>query len=105
MYARVTLLEIDAVRVSLDDAVELFRHEVLPGLRDQPGYRGVQVLTTPEGKAALVTIWATEEAADASRDDGWYAEALARYATLFRSPPGRETYKVVLSDLAASALG
>jgi hypothetical protein len=103
MYARVTLLEIDAVRVSVDTAVELFRTEVLPRMCRQPGYEGVYVLTTTEGKGAIVSLWGSEEAA--AGDGGWYAEELARYATLFRSPPGRETYEVVLSDLPASAYG
>ena len=52
MYARVTLLEIDTVRVDIDAALELFRSEVLPQLREQDGYEGVYVLTTPEGKGA-----------------------------------------------------
>jgi len=105
MYARVTLLEIDAVRATVHDAVELFRAEVLPHLRVQPGYVGVHVLTTEEGKAALITFWETADAADAGGDSGWYAETLDRYATLFRSPPGRESYEVALSDLPASTFG
>jgi hypothetical protein len=100
MYARVTLLEIDTVRVDMDDAVELFEQAVLPELRERPGYRGVYVLTTPEGKALLLTLW---ESADAATDSVFYPAQLEKYATLFRAPPGRERYRVSLVDAPVHA--
>ena len=57
MYARLTLLEIDTVRVSVDDALELYKSEVVPRLRDEPGYCGAFVMSTPEGKGAVMTMW------------------------------------------------
>jgi hypothetical protein len=99
MYARVTLLEIDAVRASVDDAVALFESEVLPEMQTLDGYGGVYVLATPEGRGLLMSLWSTAEAADAG-DQGFYAEQLEKYATLFASPPGRERYEVVLVDRA-----
>ena len=66
MIARVTLAEIDAVR-----------HEHRPKRssssaprcslrsREQDGYEGCYVLTTPEGKALVFTFWRDEEAAEA----------------------------------------
>ena len=53
MFARTTLLEIDTVRVPLADALATFEDEVMPRLRQQPGFRGVYVLTTPDGRALL----------------------------------------------------
>jgi heme-degrading monooxygenase HmoA len=99
MHARVTLLEIDTVRGTVAAAVDLFEREVLPELRAQHGYRGVFVLTTPEGKAALVSLWDTEEQADAWAPAGFYAETLERYVTLFAAPPGRERYEVLVADV------
>jgi heme-degrading monooxygenase HmoA len=99
MHARVTLLEIDTVRGTVAAAVDLFEREVLPELRAQPGYRGVCVLTTPEGKAALVSLWDTEEQADAGAPAGFYADTLERYVTLFAAPPGRERYEVLVADV------
>ena len=98
MYARVTLLEIDTMRTSLDDALRRFRDETLPRLRRQPGYLGVWVLTTAAGKALLMSLWETEKEADAEGDHHFYADELGRYATLFGAPPGREEYEVVLVD-------
>ena len=98
MHARVTQLEIDTTRMDIDDAVRMFREEVLPELRQQPEYVGAYVLSNIDGKALLLTFWESEEAADAQAQSGFYAEQLARFATIFRSPPGRERYAVVVAD-------
>ncbi len=96
MYARTTQLEIDTVRVPVDTALEMFRAEVLPRLREQPGFCGVQVLSTPEGRALIVSFW-DHDGASAGIESQWYADVLGRYATLFRSPPGRGWYEVLLA--------
>jgi hypothetical protein len=103
VYARVTLLEIDTVRVLVDDAISVFRDAVMPRLRDQAGYQGVYALATPEGKAMVVSFWDTAAAAD-SAAEGWYPAVLEEYMTMFRSPPGREHYEVRFAEppLAAS---
>jgi heme-degrading monooxygenase HmoA len=79
-------------------ALEAFRQQTLDRLRAQPGYRGVWVLTTPDGKGLLMSLWDTEAQADVEGDHHFYADELGRFATLFRSPPGREEYEVVLVD-------
>ncbi len=98
MVARVTLAEIDSVRTSVNEAVELFRRQVVPALREHPGYEGAYVLATPDGKGMIVTLWADEEAADTGLESGFYAAQVERFVTFFRSPPGRETYEVCLVD-------
>lgn len=105
MFSRVTLLEIDTLRTSVDDALELFKQQVLPELREQEGYEGVVVMATPEGKGLIVTLWDSEEAAEAHGEDGFYSDVLARYMTLFRSPPGRERYRVAFAEVPAVTTG
>jgi hypothetical protein len=107
VYARTTQLEIDTLRVSLDEALGVFERDVLPRLQAQRGFQGVYVLATPEGNALLVSFWETVEDADASRASGWYPDVLAEYTTLFRSPPGREHYEVrfAMSPQATSVDG
>jgi len=98
MYSRVTLLEIDTVRVDIDDAAELFRTEVAPRLAEQEGYEGAVALVTPEGKGMIISFWETQEGAqDAS---GVASAELERNVTMFRSPPGREYYEVAFADMA-----
>jgi hypothetical protein len=94
VHARITQLEIDTVRIALEAALAAFRDDVLPGLEQQPGFLGVYVMTTPAGKATLVSFWETAEQADPSGAGGWYTDVLSDYATFFRSPPGREHYDV-----------
>ena len=94
MFIRTTQLEIDTVRTPMDAALEVFEAFVLPELREQPGFRGLYVATTAEGKALLVSFWDSAEQADAGADAAWYWEVLGRFATLFRSPPGRDRYEV-----------
>jgi hypothetical protein len=98
MHARVTQLEIDTTRTDMDEAVRLFREQVLPAVRCQDAYDGAFVLANPDGKALLLTFWETEEAAEAQTDHGFYAEQLARFAAIFRAPPGRERYAVLVAD-------
>ena len=97
MYSRVTLLEIDTLRTTIPAAVELFEEQVLPGLREQGGYEGVVVLANEDGKAMLVSVWEDEHAAAASA--GFATGALEEFVTMFRSPPGREGYDVVLAEM------
>jgi heme-degrading monooxygenase HmoA len=100
MIARATMAEIDPVRMSVDEAVELFRTSVVPALHEQPGYEGVYVLVTPVGQALVLTFWDSEEAADAGVQGSrsFYGEQVEKFVTLYRAPPGREMYQVVLAE-------
>jgi heme-degrading monooxygenase HmoA len=104
MVARITLAEVDTVRISLDHAVERFRELVVPALEDQDGFEGFYLLTTPEGKGLVLTFWADEEAAGASLASGYYAAQLEKFVTFFGAPPGREHYQVALADAPAIAI-
>jgi hypothetical protein len=97
MYSRVTLLEIDTMRVAMEDALAVFSEQVHPRLTELEGYEGVLVLTTPEGKGMLVSFWESREAADASAS--FAGGELERFVTLFRAPPGREHYEVAFAEL------
>lgn len=102
MTARVTMAEIDTIRMSLEAAIERFEQLVLPSLREQDGYDGAYVLVTPDGKALVLTFWESDEAAQAGIASGFHAEQVAKFATVFRSPPGRETYEVAVADAPAA---
>lgn len=102
MYARVTLVEVDPVRLDPEAAVARFRDLVLPELRRQSGYAGVYVLKTPEGKGLLVSLWDSREAAEAGIASGYYEVQLGKFLTVFRSPPGRELYDVALAEAPAT---
>jgi heme-degrading monooxygenase HmoA len=98
MVARVTMAEIDTMRISIEDAVRRFRERILPPLQEQPGYRGLYALAAPEGAAMVVTFRDSEAAAEAGVRTGFYASQVEQFVTLYRSPPGRTTYDVVVED-------
>jgi hypothetical protein len=54
-----------------------------------------------------LTFWSDEEAADAGIAGGrsFYAEQIEKFVTIYRSPPGRETYDVVVADAPLALLG
>jgi heme-degrading monooxygenase HmoA len=103
VYSRVTLLEVDTMRVTVEEAVELFRGVVLPRLRELDGFEGVYVLATQEGKGLLMSLWESEEAAEAST--AFAVEELERYVTMFSAPPGREHYEVVVAETPRVPVG
>lgn len=101
MYARVTLVELDPLRMSVSGAVEQFRRLVLPELEKQVRYDGSYALATPDGKAMVITFWSSRETAEANIESGYDEGQLAKFATIFRSPPGRDLHNVVLADTPA----
>ena len=104
MVARATIAEIDFMRMGLDESTELFRESVVAALREQDGYEGCFVLVSPQGQALALTFWRDEEAADAGLEGGrsFYAEQLEKFVTIYRAPPGREQYDVVVADVPAA---
>jgi len=103
MFARVTLFEIDTLRMPLAAAVERFKEMVVPELHRQAGYVGAYGLATPEGKGMLLTLWATEAAAQAGETSGFYDEQITKFVMLMRTPLGRDHYEVVFSEAPALA--
>jgi heme-degrading monooxygenase HmoA len=101
MYSRVTLLEFDALRFDVAQALERFEELVLPELRAQPGYEGVFVLTNEDAKGLVMTLWASKEDAGAALLSGFWAAQVEQFVTLFAAPPGREGYEVVFSETPA----
>lgn len=98
MFARVTQFEIDTLRIGLNEALERFKETILPEVQKLPGYRGVFVMHTPEGKGLLVSLWTTAEAAQKGVESGYYDEQVAKFLMFVRQPPGRDHYEVVFSE-------
>ena len=101
MYSRVTLLEFDALRFDVSEALERFQELVLPELRAQSGYEGVFVLANDEAKGLVMTLWASKEDADDALASGFWAAQIEQFVTRFAAPPGREGYELVFSETPA----
>jgi hypothetical protein len=106
VYARVTTLEVDTVRIGVDEALARYREEFVPRLQEQDGYEGVLVFSTPEGKGLVITLWDSEAAARAGTEgEGLYTEAISSFMTVFKAPPGRDQYELAYTDLPALPTG
>ena len=89
--------------MSVPAAVEQFRRDVEPEMRAQRGFEGVYVLTTPDGKAMVISLWSTKDAVESGNASGYYNAQLAKFGTVFRAPPGRELYEVALAESPQAA--
>jgi heme-degrading monooxygenase HmoA len=105
MYARTTMAEIDAVRMSVDDAIRMFKESVIPALHEQEGYEGSYVLLSHTGQALVLTFWESAETAEAGIQSGFYNEQIAKFVTIYRAQPGREIYELVLAEAPALTIG
>jgi len=105
MVARVTVAEIDPVRQNPQRAIERFESVLIPALHEQDGYEGCYVLLSEEGKVLVISLWSSEETAQASRASGFYQEQIEKLSDVvfFRAPPGREAYEVVVAEAPITA--
>ena len=105
MVARVTAAEIDPVRQDPRHAIQRFESVLVPALQEQEGYEGCYVLLSGEGKVLVITFWASEEAALATRQSGFYQSQIDKLAdfVVYRASPGREGYEVVVTDMPVTA--
>jgi heme-degrading monooxygenase HmoA len=80
---------------------EIVRDQLLPWLRDSSGFRGLIRLTNPEDQRTLViTLWADEEALDASEEAGNRLSELTA-ETVGVTRKALEVYEVTLFDIDA----
>ena len=96
MFARVT--SFTGTSEQIDTALELFRDQVLPWLRDATGFRGWLGLNDRDaGRTLAITFWATEEAArDQAVSGGNLRDELA--ATVGMAKHAVEIYEVALVE-------
>jgi heme-degrading monooxygenase HmoA len=80
VYARVHVLE--TTPEQSDAGLEIVRDQLLPWLRDTSGYRGlIRLLDREAGKTLVITLWADEEALNASTEAGERLAELAAQTT------------------------
>jgi heme-degrading monooxygenase HmoA len=84
MYARLVAGSIPPDK--LDEAIQLWRHTVLPSVQQQKGFRSVRLLVDYEnGRIASLGLWETE--ADFQATVEWNQGQVAKFAGLFSAPP------------------
>ena len=97
MFARLTIIQVDTERI--DEGIEIYRDSVVPAAKSQKGFRGVSLLVDRKsGKAISIVLWDSEEDAIANEKSHYYQEQLVKTMHLYREPPIREGYEVVIQE-------
>ncbi|MBA3616024.1 MAG: antibiotic biosynthesis monooxygenase [Rubrobacteraceae bacterium] len=78
-----------------EEAVLIYLGSVVPKMREQRGFRGGLVLSNPEvDEGYTITLWETEDDAEAYESSGVYREQVAKFGNLLAEPPNRRIYEV-----------
>jgi hypothetical protein len=99
VFARIHTLE--TTPEQFERGLEVVREELLPWAAESTGFRGLIGLTDRErGRTLVVTLWADQDALDASAGP---ADRLSRLASEFSGATRRalESYEVTLFDVKA----
>ena len=97
MFARLLRLQIKIGRI--DEAIKLFEDSVIPLCKNQKGYKGAHFLTDRKtGTCIPITLWESEEDMLATESSHFFQEQLVKFMGLFKAPPIRETFEVIIQD-------
>ncbi len=78
-----------------EEAVLIYLGSVVPKMREQRGFRGGLVLSNSEvDEGYTITLWETEEDAEAYESSGTYREQVAKFGDTLAVPPTRKIYEV-----------
>lgn len=97
MYARMLRMQVKPERI--DEAARLFSEDVVPGCREQPGYRGAFFLVERKlGECVPITLWETEADMISTEENRFFQTQLVKFLGYFRHGLVREAYEVVMAD-------
>lgn len=99
MHARMLKMQVRPDRI--DEAARLFAEDVVPGCRDQAGYRGALFLVDRTlGECVPVTLWETEADMTATEENRFFQTQLMKFLGLFHHGLMRDSYGVEVFDIA-----
>ncbi len=96
MHAQLVRAQYNAGKV--DEAVRIYRESVLPAVQGQPGTIAVYFLVNrAENIGASLSIFESEEAAEAIASSGLFQEQVGKLAAagVYARPPERHVFEVV----------
>jgi len=95
MYARVVTVQLKPGKT--EEAVSIWRDDVLPIAKQQQGFKGALLLTDRgTGKSMSLSLWETEADMKTGVSSGYFQSQLAKFAPLFTGQPVQEYYEVGL---------
>ncbi len=97
MFARLTIFQGKSDKI--DEAIKIYKENVVPAAKSQKGFRGIYLLTDRKtGKGISMSLWDSEDDAIANQQSGYYQEQVGKFKDVdfFTAPPVREGYEVSL---------
>ena len=79
---------------SLDEVVRIFQEQAVPLVSRQPGFKGVYLMTKPNGEFMVLNMWDTEEQANAWPQNPEHQQVAAQLKPLLSGAPERDGYEV-----------
>jgi heme-degrading monooxygenase HmoA len=97
MFVRQTIIHTKVDKI--DETAKLFEESVIPAFRSQKGYQGAFLLCDRDtGKSICVSLWDSEQDAQANEQSHLYQEQLIKFMNYFTMNPIREGYELVVQD-------
>ncbi len=83
----------------LDKAIKIIKESIVPVAKSQKGYHGFYfMIDRKAGKAMAIVLWDSEEDAIDNEKSHYYQEQLVKVMHIYREPPIREGYEVVVQE-------
>ena len=79
---------------SLNEIARIFQEQAVPLVSRQPGFKGVYLMTKPNGDFMVLNIWDTEEQANAWPQNPEHQQVVAQLKPLLSGAPARDGYEV-----------
>ncbi len=79
---------------NLDEIARIFREQALPLASRQPGFKGLYLMTKPDGHLMILNIWDTEEQANTWIENPKHQEIVSQLKPLLGGAPVRDFYQV-----------
>ncbi|KPJ54524.1 MAG: hypothetical protein AMJ37_00530 [Dehalococcoidia bacterium DG_18] len=79
---------------NLDEVARIFQQQALPLVSRKPGFKGVYLMTKPNGEFMVLNIWDTEEQANAWPQNPEHQQVVAQLRPLLGGAPARDGYEV-----------
>jgi len=97
MFARLLRIQLKVDRI--DEAVRLFKTNVVPQCKKQKGFKGAYFMTDQKsGEGVVITLWTSEEAMLANEQSHFFLEQVTKFLGFYAKAPIREAYEVAVRD-------
>jgi heme-degrading monooxygenase HmoA len=97
MFARLLKIQLKIDRI--DEAIRLFKTNVVPQCKKQKGFKGAYFMTDQKtGEGVVITLWTSEEAMLANERSHFFLEQVTKFLSSYAKAPIREAYEVAVRD-------